>query len=927
MIGTLRGRDTELAVLAGSLAAAAAGEGSLLVLEGPAGIGKTTLLDAAAARGRDCGMAVLRARGNPLEQDFSFGIARQAFAPLQSTEAWTELCHGPAGLAERVLSAGAPAPASGPDALYAAAHGLFQLTANQAARRPTVLCVDDVHWADIPSLRWLVGLVRRVDELPLALVVALRTGEPVADQRTLGELLGGATGVSLRLRPLDADAAATIVHAALPGAGPELTRACHAATGGNPFLLTTLLAHLKAERVEPDESATAAVEGIGPYVVARWVEQQLRRLPDGTADLARALAVLGRAATLRHAASLAGLELERAAVLTDALRAAGLAAPGAELALAHPIVAAALYDGLGPGERSVWHARAARLLAADHDEPERAAVHLLRAEPAGDGAGVDLLREAADRATARGAPETAATFLRRALAEPLRDRDTDAAVRLDLALALAAGRQPGTAELARDVVARIDDPTTRADAVLRAARALGLAGQNDVAVDLCRLVSEHPAGVPAATLARVAAELAANAWTDSRTTAAGAGNGPLGRRRTAAVAGGGGHGDDVRRPSGREVPGGPRAAARQRRARPRERLAAAHGRDHHAADKRGSRPGPGGERGRGRGRPRTGLDQRGRARPVPPVARAAARRCGARGRGRRPRGVRVQARHRDAAPRDAVGAAPAGRGAHRGRPPDEAEAALRAAGLGDPPPHALTAPMILQSRARLRLAQGRAADALTDLRDAAARWDELDVRHPGMAAWRADAVGALLSLGERAEAERRGRRAPRGGRAGRRARAAVRGAAGERSGRAAGAQDRRCWSGRYGSAAGSSTPTRCTTSAAPCAGPTGAPTRAARCGRPSTSPTPAGRPGSPAWRWRSCTRPVPAHAVAALRGLDALTTAERQIAGLAAQGFTNRQIAERLALSRRTVETHLAHAYQKLDIRSRADLAGLLHAS
>ncbi len=191
MIGTLRGRDAQgLAVLAGSLAAAAAGEGSLLVLEGPAGIGKTTLLDAASARGRECGMAVLRARGNPLEQDFSFGIARQAFAPLQSTEAWIELCHEQAVLAERVLSAGAPPPASGPDALYSAAHGLFQLTANQAARRPTVLCVDDVHWADIPSLRWLVGLVRRVDELPLTLVVALRSGEPVADQRTMGELLG-----------------------------------------------------------------------------------------------------------------------------------------------------------------------------------------------------------------------------------------------------------------------------------------------------------------------------------------------------------------------------------------------------------------------------------------------------------------------------------------------------------------------------------------------------------------------------------------------------------------------------------------------------------------------------------------------------------------------------------------------------------------
>jgi AAA ATPase-like protein len=523
MTGTLRGRDAELAVLAGRLDAAETGTGSLLVLEGPAGIGKTTLLDVAATRGRERGMAVLRARGNPLEQDFSFGIARQAFAPVQSGAAWRELCRGPAALAERVLTAGAPTPATSADAVYAATHGLFWLTAAHAVQRPTVLCVDDVHWADIPSLRWLVGLVRRVDELPLTLVVAVRTGEPVADPGTLGELLAGATGTSLRLRPLGADAAATIVRAALPTAGPTLTSACHTATGGNPFLLTTLLAHLRAERIEPDETAAAAVEGIGPHLVTRWVDQRLRRLPDGTADVARALAVLGPAATVRHAAALAGLEIERAAVLTDALRAAGIVAPGAGLALAHPIVATALYDGLGPGERGVWHAHAARLLDAERGDPERAALHLLRAEPAGDPTAVGLLRRAADRASARGAPETAATFLRRALAEPPADRDTDAAVRLDLLLALAAGRQVGTTELAREVVSRIGDPATRADAVLRAARALGLAGHNDVAVDLCRVVSEQPDGVPARTLADVEAELAANAWTDSRSRRLGQG--------------------------------------------------------------------------------------------------------------------------------------------------------------------------------------------------------------------------------------------------------------------------------------------------------------------------------------------------------------------------------------------------------------------
>lgn len=910
----LWGRDAELAVLAGGLATAAAGEGRVLVVEGPAGIGKTTLLDAAALQGRRDGMAVLRARGNPLEQDFAFGIARQAFAPAQTGDAWPELCRGPAALAERVLSTGAPAPASGPDAYYAAAHGLFQLTANHAARRPTVLCVDDVHWADVPSLRWLVGLVRRVDELPLALVVALRTGEPVADPHTMGELLAGATGASLRLRPLGADAAAQIVRGARPDAGPALTGACHTATAGNPFLLTTLLAHLATA---PDEAEPAAVAGIGPHLVARWVGQQLGRLPDGAADLARALAVLGPAATLRHAAALAGVPVERAAVLADGLRAAGVVDG---LALAHPIVAAALHDGLGPGGRGLWHARAARLLAAEPDDPERAALHQLRAEPAGDPGAVALLRAAADRATTRGAPETAATFLRRALVEPPADRATDAAVRLDLALALAAGRQPGTAELARAVVARIDDPPTRADAVLRAARALALAGQNDVAVDLCRVVTEHPAGVPTATLARVDAELAASARADSRTRELSLGldrwagsDPPLWRVPAAAEAGFDGrpaaeslailapllgsgaldHETDSLLPTVATIAliineelDAARAAADTVVAAGRARgwiSAVAHGRFLRALALL-----PAGDIAEAEADARASYEfKRHTATPLPAT---------------------LWALH------------PLVEALIEGDRPDEAEAVL--AGL-EPPPYALTAPMILQSRARLRLAQGRPADALADLRAAAARWEELGIVHPALVSWRAEAVGALLALGEPAEAgrladahlaaaERVGRpgaicaalraaalAGPREQRIGFLERAvALTGTAPARWQHAWASYDLGCALRRANRRAEARPPLRAALDLADAGG-------AARLARLALAELHA-----------AGARPRRA----AQHGVEALTSAERQVAELAAAGLTNREIATRLTLSRRTVETHLAHAYRKLGIRTRAEL-------
>ena len=129
----------------------------------------------------------------------------------------------------------------------------------------------------------------------------------------------------------------------------------------------------------------------------------------------------------------------------------------------------------------------------------------------GDAAGVDLLREAADRATARGAPETAATFLRRALAEPPRDRDTDAAVRLDLALALAAYMHPdaydGLHEMLRRAVAVAPAPVQRGRIALEGARALGMLGHFDRAAALCRLGLGSAEQYPPELRERLEAEL------------------------------------------------------------------------------------------------------------------------------------------------------------------------------------------------------------------------------------------------------------------------------------------------------------------------------------------------------------------------------------------------------------------------------------
>jgi predicted ATPase len=269
----------------------------VIVVEGPAGIGKSTLLVAAARAARAEDAIVLRARCSPLEQHAPWGMVRQLFEPLRGRPGWDDLTVGAAGLAERALApeGGGPAPAG--DAMHAAARGLVWLVSNLAEHGPAVLVVDDVHWADAPSLHWLALLAQSLSELPISVLCAVRSGEPAAAPELLAELLASAPEPPVRPRALGPVAVETLVRERLPAASTGFAQACHAVTGGNPFLLGALLTQLAAEGVEPGDEAAARLGTFGSEQVARVIERQLARLPDGAAPLARAVAVLGSGAS------------------------------------------------------------------------------------------------------------------------------------------------------------------------------------------------------------------------------------------------------------------------------------------------------------------------------------------------------------------------------------------------------------------------------------------------------------------------------------------------------------------------------------------------------------------------------------------------------------------------------------------------------
>jgi hypothetical protein len=565
------GRDAELAVLSAAADAAEAGRGAFVLVEGAAGIGKTTLLRMACARPKVPGPRILTARGLALESGFAYGIARQLIEPVRASAGpggWDELLDGAAGLAARVFGwAGAGSVED--DVPYATTHGLYWLAANLAARRPLVIAVDDAHWADAPSLRWLAHLAARIDGLPIALLLAVRSGPD--EPGIIDDLRACPQCALLPLRPLGSEATAALVRGRLGGqADPELCRACHDRTGGNPFLLEALTAELRAPG---NGDPLARVEDLAPEPVARAVLRRVTQVGEGAGRLARALAVLGGPAPVRHAAALAGQDIPDAARLADGLRAADVLASGSVLEFAHPIVRAAVYESIPAGERALAHAEAARLLERDGADAERVALHLLHSEPGGSARVVTLLRAAAQAANGRGAPGPAAGYLRRALDEPPGPAARPALL-LELGLALAGDRSPAAPAALTDAVELTTAPQDHATAALLSARVLGIWGHHDSVAVICRdaLAAGRIPGPAADSLEGGAVRECLHQPRDHR-RGAGAGAGPAGEsRRIECMAGQRRHARRVRRPAARRRPGSDRPGARQRPARCPARL-------------------------------------------------------------------------------------------------------------------------------------------------------------------------------------------------------------------------------------------------------------------------------------------------------------------------------------------------------------------
>jgi DNA-binding CsgD family transcriptional regulator/tetratricopeptide (TPR) repeat protein len=400
-------RDDELATLAAALEGARAGHGRLAVIEAPAGRGKSALLAALRERASDEGMRVVDGRGGELERAFAFGTIRQLFERAVDADRDRLL----AGAAAPAASIVAPDGAARAEPGLGALHAIYWLATNLSLERPLLIAVDDLHWVDEPSLRALSYLARRVGDLAIALVVALRPAEPGAPQELLDQLRGQPDALTAKLRPLSAGAVASLVTRAIPAADDELCAAAFETSAGNPFYLHELLMGLDGD-ASAEGARRAAVPDLGDRIVRR-----IDRIGPRAAALAQAMAVIGDGGSLDAAAAVAGVEPGDAAAIAGQLRRVEIIAREDPFAFVHPLVRHSVYDALSVAERDAAHASAARVLGERGVPPGVVATHLSALRPAAAPEVAAGLRAAALDAVARGAPHAALGALRRALDE------------------------------------------------------------------------------------------------------------------------------------------------------------------------------------------------------------------------------------------------------------------------------------------------------------------------------------------------------------------------------------------------------------------------------------------------------------------------------------------------------------------------------
>jgi DNA-binding NarL/FixJ family response regulator len=434
----LVGRDTELGHLDAALDALDDGAPAYVALEGEPGIGKTRLLDELRARAQARGHVVLSGAAAEFEREMPFSVWVDALddyvraQDFASKAGWDESLAAELGQVLPSLR-GADGGGAVPDERFRAHRAVSRLLGLVADESPLVLVLDDLQWSDAASIELIAALARRAPDAPVLAALGFRPGQVAL---RLGAALTGPRARRLELRELsEAEATQLLEH--LDG---DTAAAIYRHGGGNPFYLEQLgrMESAGALAAGPEPTAAPTETGV-PQAVAGAIAAELGSLPERARLLLGAAAVAGEPFDLDLAVAISDVDAGEALPALDELLDADLVRPTQvprRFVFRHPLVRRAVYDGLGAGWRLAAHAEAAETLAARGADPAERAHHIEQSAAAGDEDAIAVLLAAGEAAAAR-APAAAARWFTAALRLiPSTDSDRQVSVRVSVAEAL-----------------------------------------------------------------------------------------------------------------------------------------------------------------------------------------------------------------------------------------------------------------------------------------------------------------------------------------------------------------------------------------------------------------------------------------------------------------------------------------------------------
>jgi DNA-binding CsgD family transcriptional regulator len=372
------GRRSQVQQVHGYIAALAAGRGRALLVEGEPGIGKSELMRTAGLEAMSVGCQVFWCTCEELSEAFPLLPLMDAFAPRGTLERYA---HAHAQIAD--LLRAAAVPGNQIDSVGAAAACLLDLVSEVCTVAPVLLIVDDLQWADPATVMTLGQLFRSARRLPL-LVAGLARPAPRRDD--LAALRRGVDPADhLVLSGLSDDEVIDVVEKAVGGTPGERLRALAAEAAGNPLYIRELVdAVARTGTITVDGGHVEIIGGRTPESLPAAIADRLQFLSTPVREVLQAAALLGVAFSVSGLASVSGQRIsDLMPVLNEAIAMGVLHEYGAELAFRHPLIRAALYEEMAAPVRAAWHLDAAKALARNGSPAEKVARQLLAAVDGG----------------------------------------------------------------------------------------------------------------------------------------------------------------------------------------------------------------------------------------------------------------------------------------------------------------------------------------------------------------------------------------------------------------------------------------------------------------------------------------------------------------------------------------------------------------